>query len=251
MVGRSENLTDAQQVRKYFNETVPALESEYCNYRWGRSPLVQEHYFQTLEVLKRTLAQTQWGVLAEIGCGPCIWTPLLFQHANQGIAVDLSIEMLKQSPKQALKTRCCCGDATQLPLKSNSVDALCSIRAFEYFPDKTQAVKEFFRILRSKGFLMVVTKNHDYAGYGENGTDHRKQIHKGNITSDEMGEIMKSVGFSNIRISPVIIGRTRIIMIWKMIRLFRRYVNSSGSGALSKLVKSATESFMITAQKSL
>ena len=251
MVVRSENLTDAQAVRKYFNETVPALESEYCNYRWGRSPLVREHYFQTLEILERTLAQTQWDVLAEIGCGPCIWTPLLFQHAHRGIAVDLSIEMLKQSPKQASVARCCCGDATQLPLKSSSIDALCSIRAFEYFPDKTQAVKEFFRILRPNGFLMVVTKNYDYAGYGKNGTDHRKHIHRGNITSDEMRKILKSVGFVNICTRPVIVGRTRIIMIWKIIRLFRRFVNSFNSRALSKWLSGATESFMITAEKSV
>ena len=149
----------------------------------------------------------------------------------------------------------CCADSASLPLRAQRSDGLCSIRAFEYFPDKEKSVREFARLIKPGGLLLLVTKNRGYKGYGikkidnESSAPSPETIHSGNVLACELVDLLKRNGFEDIRIKPAIIGRTRLIFLWKTIRYLRRLVDISWRDSIPAPFSGLVESFMITAYK--
>ena len=248
--GKREQLS---QSRDYFNTTVSGLEHGYCAYRWAATPMRREHYLQTREALSRAMDGRRFKTLIEVGPGACIWTPLFAPHAENIVAVDLSWAMLQDGRRTAGPWKLTCGDAGALPLRSASADALCSSRAFEYFPDPDAAVAEFRRVLRPDGFLLLVTKNRDYRGYrrsaraqSDASASTKADVHSGNLSPDEVAALFASHGFRDIRLRPAVIGRSRVIVLWSLIRRLRRTMDPAWA-ALPRWIADASESVMLTA----
>lgn len=241
---------DTKSVKKYYDTKVPRLGEGYRHYRWSKSPIKQQHFDQTNDTLKRALDRRRFRTLVEVGCGPCIWTDMFKGHADRVIALDLSESMLAQCRPDGPRIHLCCADAARLPVQSASADALCSIRAFEYFPDKAAALREFHRILQPSGMLLIVTKNRDYRGYGESRGDAKQTLHSGNITAGALCVMLQDSGFTVGRVSSAIVGRTRHLTLWRMVRLLRRIHDPAWGNDLPLFVSQATESFIVSAEKS-
>lgn len=93
--------------------------------------------------------------MIDIGCGSGYFTKLLQQHAQTVSAVDLSIEMLKQTAQRGID-RCILGDAEHLPFADNSVDLCFSSLAVQWC-NLNRAVAEMQRITRPNGILAIAT----------------------------------------------------------------------------------------------
>lgn len=251
----SKELKDASQVRAYYDERVPLLQREYVSVRWDSSPVRREHYRQTGQALTAELAGRDLGRAVEVGCGPLVWTPLIRARARSLLAADLSVAMLQNAPPQArtLAQRCC-ADAGRLPLADASVDALCTIRAFEYFPDKPGVVAEFARVVRPGGYLMIVTKNRDYLGYRpRRGRDlkdaDKRTLHSANITAADLAALAHARGFEDVVIRPVIAGRSNLRVVWIVARWAMRLGRPAWTDAIPAWASGAVESFMITGKR--
>jgi SAM-dependent methyltransferase len=243
--------TQLSQSQEYFNSTVGALENGYFAYRWGATPMRREHHRQTQEALRRALGRQRFNVLIEVGPGACIWTPLFARFALRLIAVDLSWAMLQDGRRSRGDWSLSCGDAAALPLRSASADALCSSRAFEYFPNPAAAIAEFKRVLKPGGFTLIVTKNRNYAGYrGKPGAGSpestKRDVHSGNLSPEGLAELFASHGFENIRLRPALMGRSRVVGAWVAVRWLRRVADPSWA-RLPKTIGDSCESFMLTA----
>lgn len=252
---KSDELKDIRQVRTYFDERMPRGPREYAAVRWESSPVRREHFRQTRLALRRELSSHRFGRVLEVGSGPLVWTPLIAERAGMIVALDLSRSMLggAAAEDRPLAHRCC-ADATRLPIADDSMDALCSIRAFEYFPDKPAAVVEFARVLRPGGYLMIVTKNRDYQGYkpraGRELKDADKRaLHSANITSAALADLVRSKGFDDVVVRPVIAGRSNIPAIWMAARWLMRAIDPSWPGGLPTWLSGAVESFMVTGRR--
>ena len=247
----SEDRSKLSQSRDYFDTTVGALPAGYFVYRWGATPLRREHHRQTHEAIKRGLAGRRFDVLVEVGPGACIWTPLFAESSNRLVAVDLSWAMLRDGRRTHGRWNLSCGDAAALPLRSSCADALCSSRAFEYFPDPRKAVTEFKRVLKPGGFILIVTKNRNYAGYRPgNGTKllsrQKADVHSGNFSPEDLASLFASEGFQNVRLRPALMGRTRFILAWAVVRWVRRLADPSWR-EMPAIIADASESVMLTA----
>jgi SAM-dependent methyltransferase len=245
------NRSKLSQSRDYFDSTVGALAHGYFAYRWGATPLRREHYLQTQESLVRGLGSHRFDVMVEVGPGACIWTPLFAQRANRLVAVDLSWAMLRDGKKQTGNWSLSCGDAAALPLRSSAADALCSSRAFEYFPLPGAAVAEFKRVLKPGGFVLIVTKNGKYAGYrprsaGQSAPSQKDDIHSGNLSPAELVDLFSAHGFENIRVRPAVMGRSRLTAAWTAVRWIRRLADPSWR-YMPTVIADACESVMLTA----
>lgn len=252
---KPEELRDASQVRAYYDERVPLLQREYASVRWDSSPVRREHYRQTRQALTAELAGRDLGRAVEVGCGPLVWTPLIRARARALVAADLSIAMLQNAPLEAraLAARCC-ADAGRLPLADASVDALCTIRAFEYFPDKPGVVAEFARVLRPGGYLLIVTKNRDYLGYrARAGRDlkdaDKRTLHSANITAAGLAALARANGFDDVVIRPVIAGRSNLRAAWIAAGVLMRATRPVWTAAIPSWATGAIESFMITGKR--
>lgn len=242
------NRMRVQNVRAHYARLLDRLGGNYGEHRWHSSALRQEQYLQTAESLSHALAGLRFSIMAEIGCGPLIWTPLFAAVSNKVVAVDLSWEMLRDAGGPAPGVNLCCADVSLLPLRSESVDAVCTVRAFEYFPDQPRAVAEVWRVLRPGGFVLIVTKNLSYAGYGRRGNSIRT-IHGGEVTSEQLTRMLSDGGFIDVVIEPVVVGRTRIVAVWRFVRYLRRRIHLRWRRLVPSVVTAFTESLMVTARK--
>jgi SAM-dependent methyltransferase len=243
---------DLGNVRTYFDTRVPKLGRSYFDYRWTSSPIRRMHYLQSHDRLARHLRDRYDDIVLEVGCGPCVWTPLIAQHARRVVALDLSRSMLAGADTLPDGIALCCGDAGRLPIRDARFDALYTLRAFEYFPDKPAAIREFARVLRKGGRLTLVTKNRDYRGYvlpsASSPDAARRALHSGNMAPQEVVGMLERAGFSNIELVPVIVGRTNYRPVWAVLRWMLRLQSPSSRRRLSSLLNTATESFMVTAR---
>ena len=242
-------------VRAYYNDRVPRLDGTYANYRWEASAVRREHYVQTRDRLHSELSTRRFGDVVEVGCGPLVWTPLLAVRARRVIALDLSYAMLTDPGARQLPSAFrCCADASRLPLGVAVVDAVCTVRAFEYFPDKPAVIREFARVLRPGGYLMIVTKNREYRGYADNGRVPRmdpdkQKLHSTNVSVAELLTMVRAGGFVDVRLRPVIVGRTNWIPVWKVMRWAVRVARPHWPDGIPRAISGLVESVMIVAQR--
>jgi hypothetical protein len=88
------------------------------------------------------------GTCVEVGSGTGIHTPPLSGHFDRVLSVDLSAEMLQLAPRDL--SVLLQADASQLPFKDGSVDAVVCVNAF-LFP------AEYDRVLAAAGSIAFVS----------------------------------------------------------------------------------------------
>jgi ubiquinone/menaquinone biosynthesis C-methylase UbiE len=71
------------------------------------------------------------------------------------VGCDFSRGMLRQAAARDRTVGWVQGDATRLPFHGGSFDAVVSTQAFHWFPDQVGALREFARVLRPGGWLLV------------------------------------------------------------------------------------------------
>ncbi len=76
--------------------------------------------------------------------------------------IDLSEEMLKKAKVKKLKAELIKGDALNLPFEDNFFDYIKLRFAYHHFADKTRAIDEIYRVLKTGGILSIVNLSHDY-----------------------------------------------------------------------------------------
>jgi ubiquinone/menaquinone biosynthesis C-methylase UbiE len=97
----------------------------------------------------------------DFGCGPGYFTVELAKRAHQVIAVDLSAEMLKKAQTKATKAdakniRFLQSSGTKLELKAALVDLIFLVTVYHEVGDAEAVLKEFGRVLKPSGRLVIV-----------------------------------------------------------------------------------------------
>ena len=93
-----------------------------------------------------------WRVL-EVGAGTGANLPVLESiGVGQVIACDISTDALRHARRSTFFTQ---ANATHLPFESNSVDLLLAADVLEHLDDDEAALREFMRVLRPGGHLML------------------------------------------------------------------------------------------------
>ena len=99
--------------------------------------------------------------IADIGCGTGSLTFELARFARKVIGVDLSQEMLRRAravakERAARNVEFYQGDALELPLESDSVDAAFCVMVMHFLPDPERAIAGLCRIARPGGSVVLV-----------------------------------------------------------------------------------------------
>jgi ubiquinone/menaquinone biosynthesis C-methylase UbiE len=97
-------------------------------------------------------------VALDVGCGPGPYLATLQQRAARVVAADLSTGMLTEARDRVSGSGCrfVAADAQQLPLVSECVDVIVAGHMLYHVPDIALAVREFRRVLKPGGTLLVV-----------------------------------------------------------------------------------------------
>lgn len=100
----------------------------------------------------------------DVGCGTGTLLSLLSREAEceRAIGLDYAKEMVRRSADKfagseyAAKLQMLNGDAERLPLGDASVDVVTCCNSFHHYPHQAAAVREFRRVLRPGGLLVLI-----------------------------------------------------------------------------------------------
>lgn len=92
----------------------------------------------------------------DVGCGTGIMADRIARELGAKVTgCDLSEGMLEQARARNPDVDWRQADAAHLPLADASVDAVTSTASFHWFPDQPAAVREFARVLRPGGLVII------------------------------------------------------------------------------------------------
>jgi ubiquinone/menaquinone biosynthesis C-methylase UbiE len=111
-------------------------------------------------------AEKAQGVLVDVGCGPGYLLGVIAKKfpSLKLIGIDLSKEILGQASRNLAniagqRLALMEGDSENLPLASNSVDHIVSTLSLHHWPHPETAFREFSRVLKPGGTLLVFDLN--------------------------------------------------------------------------------------------
>lgn len=130
--------------------------------------------------IKRWIEELKPNVLCDIGCGQGFCS-LLVDDKIEYIGIDPSQTLLKRAKNLYLSPnkRFIEGNAYELPLENESVDAIISIWVWSHLENLNLAANEMFRILKSKGKFLIITANPET--YEERKTFYKHYTIEGNL----------------------------------------------------------------------
>ncbi len=113
-----------------------------------------------LELIKK-LPLSSSTVVVDFGCGPGYYTIELSKKAQKVIAVDVSPQMLKKVQRKAQKAcvknvQFLKSDGKILAIENESVDLILLVTVYHEVGDSEAVLKEFRRVLKSNGKLVIV-----------------------------------------------------------------------------------------------
>lgn len=131
-----------------FNNQSARYDKSFC----GFNP--RKNYIRIIE--KLDLSDEK---LLDVGCGTGeILNSLGKIYPNAGLyGIDISPQMIEVANKKeyAKKIKYVCGDAENIPYPDNKFDVLLTSESFHHYPNPTKALKEFGRVLKTNGKLIL------------------------------------------------------------------------------------------------
>ena len=236
--------------KEYYDEYLKKLPTDYKSARWFSSPAAVLDFEQTKLAIETALQGQKVETALEIGPGDGVWTDLILPHTKKLTLLDQSIEMISRAKdrlKNVLNITFVNGDFLSYTEQS-TYDLVCAIRCFEYFEDKELAMKQFSRLLRSGGRLVIVTKNPLHARMKE---VQERGLHKGQITREDMLVLLKKHGFTvDSTLSATWRFKAQNIILRSLFRgLQWLHVKTSGIFTIPYLTEPLTESYIYVATK--
>ena len=159
--GRSYNISD-KGIPEFANEFL----SEEAGIQQQHYDKVSEAYLKNMEyphtreymkyldnVLLQAVGKESLGITAEICCGGGESFPLFGDRMSSGVGVDISLNMLTAARDRfsSDKYYFIQGDATRLPLNSDSFDTVFMLGGIHHVPDRLALFNQVGRILKPGG----------------------------------------------------------------------------------------------------
>jgi 2-polyprenyl-3-methyl-5-hydroxy-6-metoxy-1,4-benzoquinol methylase len=121
----------------------------------GWFPAEPEPDSYQIEAVRRSLALRPGMRVLDAGCARGRQMRALAESGAELIGVDLTERFLRD----ARPLHVACGSISALPLADASFDAVVCMEALEHVPDTRAAIREFARVLRPGGQLVIVDKS--------------------------------------------------------------------------------------------
>lgn len=233
----------------YNNIVKEKFKGDYEYHRWFKDESARAGYEMTKQAIERhCLADCEFNNYLEVGPGPGTWTKLFLEKNSRArfSLVDISAEMLKLAGEKLSAYKQVDFFETDF-LKFSSAgrhDLFFSSRAIEYFPDKNRFVGQVSGLLSEGGRGFIITKMPRYWSYKIMG---RKvpEMHKGQISPDELRKILAGNNFMDIAFYPV----AMTLPFLKSARLNKILYKMAGGSQLNFLSRQFCESYCVKFRK--
>lgn len=207
----------SDHIKKYYDALAKKLGEGYHFERWMKDTLRRRDYEQTLKTLLYHVRNKHFKRALEIGCGVGTWSVHICRICDELILLDISQNMVKMATDRLHRTGFCnvqqvVGDFQDPNLKlEGPYDAIFSIRAIEYMPNKTYVLSRIYKLLKGGGLALIITKNPNkgiipFAFLLTRRIFKQPKLFTHLIHYKDLLVMAKNVGFKDIRAYPVIIS---------------------------------------------
>lgn len=118
--------------------------------------------YKRLEFIDKYLPNNK--LVLDAGTGTGIIPRNLNNKGNNFVGIDISEKMLDQAKKMVdKKTKLIRADLELIPFKDNSIDVITCSEVIEHSPNPKKILKEFYRVLKPNGILVLTTWNKIWA----------------------------------------------------------------------------------------
>ncbi|MCA8955456.1 MAG: class I SAM-dependent methyltransferase [Planctomycetes bacterium] len=157
-------LYDLKQIGAHYRKVIEAKTDEFYE---RFDPFILDKRPMVRELVRKTFERNfpdKVPVLLDVGCGTCFYFPLLAQHAERLMGVDVCIPMLDVAQELiAAKQLGNCtvreSSAMELPFEDQSIDVVHSWDFLHHVPDVNKAIAEVHRVLKPGGRYVAVEPN--------------------------------------------------------------------------------------------
>lgn len=169
-------------------------------------------YFESRDILIPYLAKTiktfmlknRLHKVLDVGCGTGLLVKYLNSQNFKAMGCDSSVEGVKASILTNNRKKIVLSRATNLPFKNNSFDLVTSISVIEHLKakDAEKFLQEAKRVLKIKGYLIIVTPN--YASplriiQGKNWFGFKDKTHINFYTPKSLSITLSKNGFTTLK----------------------------------------------------
>jgi len=144
----------------------------------------------------------------DVGCGPCMTSPYFLSHGCNFYGIDLSREMLKVCRDKSgtpVRVNVGVGNMKELPFPDSSFDIILCLGALEYVDSPDIALREFSRVLRQDGTMILSMQNKsspyrlwDIHIYHSNFANYLRKILKGTFAERPVEKIFSFQEFRQL-----------------------------------------------------
>ena len=129
-------------------------------------------------------------VVLDIASGDGYGSNLLASVASKVTGVDISREEVENANKKYKRSNLqyIHGSATEIPLQNGAVDVIVSFETIEHLIEQEQMMKEFKRVLKPEGILIISSPAKEY--YSLKNPDN--PYHLKELTTDELMDLVKT-----------------------------------------------------------
>ena len=127
---------------------------------WNYKPFLGLLQRTRFRLIDRLLGDEKVDAILEVGYGSGVFMPHLKERCNQLYGIDIhphNEDVEKVLAAHGVEASLYAGSAEELPYEDNSVDRIVTVSAIEYVPDIHRACREFKRVLRPGGSVILVT----------------------------------------------------------------------------------------------
>ena len=112
-----------------------------------------------LKILNKYFEKYFKGVVLDVGCGLSLFTEIKKKWDFKILAGDLVFGRIKERKEERPEITWIVFDALELPFKANTIDSIFAGEILEHLPRAELAVKEWNRVQKKDGILIVTTPN--------------------------------------------------------------------------------------------
>lgn len=134
-----------------------AYDEGYYRYRESTRDFREE-----AKLLYELLRPEPGSSILEVGCGGGAFLAFLEQRGHRAVGVDILEEAVRLAEKAAPRSAVLLAEASRLPFPDSEFDRLVSHHLVEHLTDSKEALREWRRVLRPGGIIVVCTPNRLY-----------------------------------------------------------------------------------------
>jgi len=191
------------------NKTMQATGERFIPEYMTLSRIAYEHWSRYMLASKFT----QGKKVLDIACGTGYGSFLLSENSQEVIGMDISTESVDYANQKFIKENLSFkqASAAEIPLPDKSMDVIVSYETIEHVDEETQhkAMKEFARVLKNDGVLIISTPSKDSKKYNAQNPYHIKEYFTSEFI-DFVQNYFKHVSYSGQEVGIVcsIFGET-------------------------------------------